>query len=352
MPNSPIEICWQPLNHGPMPVLPLTHHEILELVAPLARQGRHVDLAASDRRARHVVFKPVEHPGAAGAPGIREVLELDSLGTGTCVLTRRVTRADSLPATLTAMGTDPGRLFAQVAAVPLEVHFHRGPGYSLSRSYSLEWVKGRSTKGASTMQPIMTQGVAQVDGLKVTLGVPSTRGVGADIQLTPPPGDALELPEDLLAVLGWDWARLIRGTDGWKTKHRLRGGPLARTRTAERALDAVAAHLARTLAEPTARFHDTWAAARWGVFLRRSIPVLTLVVLFVIIGAIPHVFGSRKPALLMLAFHVPTALIALSFCLQELPQYEIPPVPRPLRALHWRQPLRMDGAGPRVPASV
>jgi len=340
------------MNHEPMPILPLTHHEILELVAPLARQGRHVDLAASDRLARRLVFKPVEYPGEAGAPGIRETLELDSLGTGTCVLTRRLTRDDAPPATLTAMGTHPGRLFDQLAAVPPQLHFGRGSGYSLSRCYSLEPGQGGSTGGAPVTQLIMTKGVAQVDGLGITLGVPSTRGVSADIRLTPTPGDIVDLPEDLLAVLGWDWARLIRGTDGWKTKRRLRGGPIARTRSAERALDTVAAHLARTLAKPTARFHDDWALARWGVFARRAIPLLTLVLLLVIIGAIPHVFGSRRPAMFMLAFHVPTALIALSFCLQELPQYEIPPLPRPLRLKQWRRPLPTNDGASRMPAAV
>jgi hypothetical protein len=73
---------------------------------------------------------------------------------------------------------------------------------------------------------------------------------------------ALELPEDLLAVLGWDWARLVRTADGWKSKLRLRGNLSRRSDRAEAALDRPAVHLARTLAEPPARFHDTWRAAR------------------------------------------------------------------------------------------
>ena len=40
---------------------PLTHHEIMSLVAPFARSGRHVDLAASDRPQRRLAFKLVEH---------------------------------------------------------------------------------------------------------------------------------------------------------------------------------------------------------------------------------------------------------------------------------------------------
>jgi hypothetical protein len=38
----------------------------------------------------------------------------------------------------------------------------------------------------------------------------------------------------------------------------------------------------------------------------------------------------------MLLYHVPTALVALSFWLQELPQFEIPPLPRRSSAATWR----------------
>jgi hypothetical protein len=325
-----------------MPAPPLTHHDILELAAPFSRRGRHVDLAASDRLERTLLFKPVDHPPDGPSPGIREILKLESLGTGTLRLTRMLTRNGSPPATLTVMGLDPGELFALMDTVPVQAQFRVGPGYAVARSYSLEPVKGASAGAATVMRAVMIQGVAQVEGLKLTMGVPSTRRVSADLQLSPSPGESLELPEDLLAVLGWDWARLIRNTDGWRSKRRLRGGPLARTRVAEAALDRAAQHLANTLSAPTARFHEQWVAARWGVFFRRAIPVLTLILLLIIIAAIPHSFASRNPAMFVLGFHIPTALIALSFCLQDLPQYEIPPIPRPSRAAHWRRRLAMS----------
>jgi hypothetical protein len=321
---------------------PLTHHDILELAAPFSRHGRHVDLAASDRMQRTLLFKPVDHPGEGGSPVIRELLTLESLGTGTCRLTRTLTQGGSPPATLTVMGLDPKELLALIDTVAPQDHFRTGPGYAIARSYSLESVQEAAVGTTPAVRPVMTQGVAQVEGLKLTMGVPSTRRVSADIQLTPNPGERLELPEDLLAVLGWDWARLIRNTDGWRSKRRLRGGALARTRTAEAGLEKAAAHLARTLAAPTGRFHEEWAAARWGVFLRRGIPVLTLLLLIIIIAAIPHSIVRGNPSLFVVGFHIPTALIALSFCLQELPQYEIPPIPRPAQTAHWRRPLAMS----------
>jgi len=322
---------------------PLTHHDILELAAPFSRRGRHVDLAASDRMQRSLLFKPLDHPGDGPCPVTREILTLESLGTGTCRLTRTLTQSGSPPATLTVMGQDPEELLALVETVPPQGQFRAGPGYVVARNYSLEAVQGTSAGAARQgLALVMTQGVAQVDGLKLTMGVPSTRRVAADIQLSPSPGESLELPEDLLAVLGWDWARLIRNADGWKSKRRLRGGALARTRTAEAALDKAAAHLAKTLAAPTARFHEEWGAARWGVFFRRGIPVWTLLLLLAIIAAIPHNIARGNPSLFVVGFHIPTLLIALSFCLQELPTYEIPPIPRPARAAQWRRPLAMS----------
>ena len=113
-----VEYCAPPFNHVCMPALPLTHHEILELAAPFNRRGRHVDLPASDRLERRLLFKSVDHPAEGACPVTQETLKLESLGTGTCRLTRTLTRCDSPPATLTAMGPDPGALLALMDSVP------------------------------------------------------------------------------------------------------------------------------------------------------------------------------------------------------------------------------------------
>ena len=63
----------------------------------------------------------------------------------------------------------------------------------------------------------------QTDGLALTLDVLPLRGVAADIELTPTTGDTFDLPEDLFAVLGWDWARLAQAESSW----RFRGRPSA-----------------------------------------------------------------------------------------------------------------------------
>lgn len=316
---------------------PLTHHEILELVGPFTRLGRSVDLAATNRTERRLIFKPYERSGTEpDAPLIRESLQLESLGTGTCRLTRTLTRAGTretgvLTAKLTVLGPEPAELLAQVERIPPERQFAAGDGFLVSRSYSLE----RTAAAGEAWQLVLTTGAARIRGLELAISVSPVRRVAADITLQAPAGTSLALPEDLLAVLGWDWARLIPAPGGWKTKLRLRGGAGRRTRGAEAALSLVAAHLARTFTETPADYHARFFGARWGVFFRRAIPVLTFLVLLIAVGSLAHHGVGKGSELWILFFHVPTVLIAASFCLQELPQYEIPPVPRRPSTPDW-----------------
>jgi hypothetical protein len=41
----------------------------------------------------------------------------------------------------------------------------------------------------------------------------------------------------------------------------------------------------------------------------------------------------------VLLLHVPTAMLAIGFSLQEMAQFEIPPLPRPLTGAAWRTQL-------------
>jgi hypothetical protein len=311
---------------------PLTHHDILALVEPFSRRELRVDLAASDRAARQLVFQPIVHPAAApGEPPLVETLQLDSLGTGTCRLTRTVVPGDrpgAPDATLQAIGTDVGALLDRFAAVPPTRHFESVAGDTIARSYRLD------AGGAAAL----IEGIVRVHGLRLTLTLSGVRGASAEIRLAPEAADeALALPEDLLAVLGWNWARLIRKRDGWRSRLRLRGRGAQRTAAAEAALALAAAHLARTLGEPPGHFHDRLRAARWAVVFRRAIPTLTAISLVATIVLMPRLnVDASGMSPWMLLYHVPTALVALSFWLQELPQFEIPPLPRRSSAATWR----------------
>ena len=309
---------------------PLTHHDIVALVEPFARRGRHVDLAASRRDERRLVFRPA----AAAAPATddaAETLELQVLEHGSLRLTRTLARPGGATAQLQATGRDAAALLAAFDGVPAARHFVDGPGYVIARSYVVD-----PAAGGTTPEPTLVRGRIHVDGLEMTLDVPGVRRVAGEISLAPAPGQHLALPEDLLAVLGWNWARLVPVRQGWMSRVRLRGSPAERTRQAEAALDRAAAHLAATLAEPPARYHERHAAARLGVFFRRGIPTFTALGLFGSVGLVSRFFGDVSMAVWVAMYHVPTVIVAVAFLMQELPRFEIPPWPRPLRAPDWR----------------
>jgi hypothetical protein len=308
---------------------PLSHHDVLELVAPFSRHGLQVDMAASDRVARQIAFKPAAVDDGALGP-LRQRLLLHSLGTGTCTLTRTVSTSHGHSATLQAMGPDPASLLQAVLAVPAQRHLVPGPGFVLLRSYALDVFAG------ATPALRLTEGTVVLDGLRCTMVVSRVRNVAAELALVVTrtgPGPAL--PEDLLAVLGWNWARLVKSRDGWTSRMRLRGAGAVRTERAEAALDKTAAHLACTLADSPGSYHDRHRAARWGVVLRRGIPVLTPLALLLAIALMPRFDPGANPGLALLLYHVPTVLIAGSFCVQELPRFEIPPLPRRSAAASW-----------------
>lgn len=308
---------------------PLTHHQILALVAPFSRSGRHVDLAASDRMARRVAFKPVVHDA------LTELLQLDNPAEGRFRLTRALTLQGGLQARLTAEGSDPAALLARVDAVPLARQHRAGSGYVLALSHRLE-------AGQAGDALILTEGSAWVGGagvaLLLKLGVSSVRGISGEVQLQATGEDKLDLPEDLLAVVGWDWARLIKRSDGWGTRLRLRGAGAARSRDAESKLERGAQHLAQTLAEPPALFHDKQVAARWRVVMQRALPLIGAALMLIGAAAVSKLDLAQESLVRMLIFHAPPILMVGFFCMNELPRVEIPPLPQRSRATTWRVP--------------
>lgn len=324
---------------------PLTHHEILALIAPFTRRSRHADLAASNRLERRIVFKPVERravpttaePAAAASPAatLRDTLTLENAASGSYRLTRALTAAGGLTASLEAAGADPQGLLACIEAVGPERHFQQGPGYSLVRSFSIEPWSPDARGDATHLR--LTQGVVELGDLTATMTVPSVNGIPATIELaaTHP---RMRLPADLLAVLGRDWAPLATVANGWKGVVKLRGRAAQYGRDAESKLERMALHLAQTLTEPPARFHERLVAARWAVALRRILPVLVCAALIAGAAAVPHLHLSETSVFRMLIFNSPPLLLMLAFCMGDLPRFEIPSLPRAPRGASWREP--------------
>lgn len=322
---------------------PLTHHEILGLIGPFTRRGRHLDLPASDRLARRLVFKPIEHTDPAiASPVLIESLQLEQPEDDTYRLMRTLSLPCGLQATLQTDGNDPGELLARIEAIPLQRQFQHGEGYAVALCHRLDATKG----DAVTAPMVLTRAAARIEGLRLAMKVPAVTGIPADIELEAAHGDSIDLPQDLLAVLGWSWARLVRVGKAWTCSLRLRGSGPDRSRDAETKLERTAQHLARTLSEPPPRFHDQRVAARWGVVVRRSIPLLVTVSLIGLAAAVPSMGLSENSVLRMVIFQSPPLLLGLVFCMRELPQIEIPPWPRRPSQSAWG-PQRAQATAPR-----
>ena len=318
---------------------PLTHHEILDHVGPFTRRGHHVDLPASDRQQRRLVFKTVvcaheaqEVPEPTGLADMRETLQLETPEPGVYRLIRTLSPRSGIEAHLEIEGGDLAAMLAGLERVAPHRQFESGPGFLVALSHRLE----PAATGPDDLRMILTGATAEVAGLTLTLkpsGISDTR---VKLELTAAPGDDIELPEDLLAVLGWDWAPLSRARELWKSTLRLRGREPQRSLRTQQYFTKAVRHLDKTLGEPPARYHAEHAAARWSAALRRAAPLLICVGLIAAAAAVPRLHPAQDSGLRMLILNAPPLLMSLFFCLREVPRIEIPPLPRPLTAPAWR----------------
>lgn len=300
---------------------PLTHHEIVALAAPFTKRGFAVDLPACDRAARRIAFRPQALPD-----GLMQTLTA-APGARGWQLERRARHAQGAQALTTAQDEALDELAARLDAQPAEADFEQGAGWLIA------WHRRLPAAGP----PQLAGATLQLDGLSGDLVLSSVDRIPAEVMLHAPAGDIAELPSDLLAVLGLPWSRLERKGAGWRASLGLRGRGGARAAEAMAQWRAAAAHLAATLARPPAQFHAQHAARRWGVTLRRAVP---LGVCLGVIGAalaVPALKLSEDSVFRMLIFNAPPLLLGLLFAFRELPRIEVPPPPRRLTAPAWRQ---------------
>jgi hypothetical protein len=344
-----------------MDTAPFTHHEILALVEPFARRGRRVDLAASDRVARLIAFRPIEHAAREGVPAHRETLSLAQQPAGGWQLVRTLGAAGEGPvARLQVSGPEPGVLLARVEAVEAAHQLVCGPGWMLAIEHRLEGAAPLPDEPAAMAA---SRGIVHAGGLVMTMKVPTVSGISAEITIVrdarvggpggqhdagdgalanPDRGPALAaLPDDLLEVLGRGWARLDASPSGWTSHAGLGGRGAARYRDAEARLRRAAAHIARTLSEPPARYAERLRAARWSVAARRCVPITAVVALVAAAALFPSLGLSRESPVWMLIFNAPPLLLALFFSLREMPRITLPRAPRRVRDDAWR-PMPID----------
>lgn len=315
-------------------IRPLSHHEVLALMPAFTRRGRHADLAASARNQRRIAFRPVDHPSReAGGPPLREVLTLEVPERGDYRLVRTLTWSGAGQASLSAKGPDLEVLLEQVDGFAPERQVELCAGVPVLRSYRLE--RGHA---GSQWVPVVTEARAEVSG--VTLEVNAEHDRSAQLRLTAPAGQRLQVPEDLLAVLGWHWRPLEDYTSHWRGSIRVKGKGPARAAEIEQKLSLTVAHLAETLAEPPGSFHPRHRRARWRVVLQRATPLLGALGLIAVTPAVVLLPMDEGTLLRMLVFHAPPLLLIGFFLFGELPRFEIPPPPRRLKQAPWLAPSR------------
>lgn len=313
---------------GPGPV-PLTHHDILALVAPFSAHGRHVDLAASDRANREIAFQVVEHGADGDLPALRERLVLANPAPGEFRLTREVRAATGEVSRLTIEGDAAGTLLAEVERVPVQRQLvHRG-GVLVARDYRIV------PTSAGGWRVELTGALARIDDVTLTVNTKTGRGFPAELVLRADGERKLAVPQDLLAVLGWDWRPLRQFAKSWRGSLRLAKNEPARTASAEYKINQTVEHLARSLARTPAEFHARWQRARWRVTFQRSIPLLLGLLLLAVTPLVKFLELSNGSILRMLIFHAPPILMILLFTLREMPVIEVPPIPRPLTTPRW-----------------
>jgi hypothetical protein len=229
-------------------------------------------------------------------------------------------------------------LLARIETVAPQRQFHSVADVPIALSYRLEPTAGAPTDGTHSTPMVLTSAEARLDGLTLAVKADTGRGYPAEIFLSPQPNRPLDLPDDLLATLGWDWKVLSRRGTGWTGALRAPSREPARSRRIEVALGRAVAHLARTLAEPPRRFHDRLVRARWGVVFRRMIPLLASFVLIGIAVALAFADIPQDSMIVMMSLNLPPLMLVSLFCMRELPRFEIPPRPRPSNAPSWSPP--------------
>lgn len=311
---------------------PLTHHEIFTLVAPFAQAGYQVDLAATDRPARRLLFRPRDvHDAALPAAWqpLREQITL-TCGNNHHALLRTLETAQGLRATLEGEGGDIDALLAACAQVPPARQFMQADGVAVPLQHRL-------LRGANPAPALMLKAArAQLPGLVLQMRLSPVQGYSAEVALERDGARVAQLPADLLEVLGLAFHRLVSNSRGWASRVELRGADARRGDDAEKRLAQMVAHLARTLAAPPREFHRRHRRARWLIALYSTWPVAVAGGVLAVGISLQARGAAADSQLALLANVVPPLLLVALFLRRETPRIGLPRWPRRLRADAWQ----------------
>jgi hypothetical protein len=310
-----------------MPLPPFTHHELLTLVEPFTQRGWQLDMAASDRIERRLVFVP------RGLPAPQTTLRLDHGEPARIRLTRVHALAAGLQATVQAEGADAGALLAAIEAVPLQRQSLQAGGTVVALHQRLA---PPMPAGAGPVL-VLQRAEAHFGGLTLQMVVSGVSGFPAELELLRGDGAVQDLPDDLLAVLGRPWHRLSAIGRGWLGGINLQGSEPQRTRDAQARLQRTVEHLVQTLREPPARFHLRHRGRRWVVALRGTLPLVAGAAIVVTALLMKREGSALAISVLGLMANIaPPLLLGLLFLRREMPRLALPRWPRPPAATAWR----------------
>ncbi len=317
---------------------PLSHHEVMALVAPFSRRGYAVDMEASDRNHRRLDFQPIEVAARPGThPALRSVLCLEVPLRQPARLTRHLEMDNGLTASVIAEGRDPEALIDAVEQIAPGRQFYSTQGVLVARSYRLGAPVGDAARRAvgrnDPMVPRLARAEAHIGS--VTLQIAEDDARLLDVTLTVDEGHRLDIPEDLLGVLGWPWRPLRQDDKGiWRGRLKPAAREPRRTVHLEQLIDAAVAHLIETLASTPAEFHLRHSQARWRVAFGRLLPLLGTVILSIAFVVIALALPKLTYIHILLQYVPIVGIVALSMMDKSL-RLEIPPLPQPLQQPQW-----------------
>lgn len=326
---------------------PLTHHQIIHIAAAFAERGHVLDPGSSCRMTRRLVFKPHVYDNVADGFRIKACLLLENPWRGTYRLSRDLVLPNGLVSRLTVSGPDPLDLLRTTEAIPLERGFVFGARFILAKSHAHEPFGWSSSPVEGEDRLALKGAVAKVAGLTMLFDMPEVAGYPAKIRITSSTSEAIELPNDVLAVLGPDWRPLRAIDGGWTTTMRVRGREPRRSARSEANIERAISHVAQALMQPPRSYHEGRTLARWWVQIRNALPLFFWAAVALAIFHLSFVSMSWVAVTLAAAPLLAFLLLGLPFL--EWSRISLPQRPRRSIAASWWHPA--DDAGKPPAAS-
>lgn len=358
-----------------MALPPLTHHDIIRLASPLARHGLKVDMSLSDRQARYLQFQIQ----AGDQPHTHRIYSLSLAREQGQILTRTLLHQHGLVATIHSQCEDAESALHAIRAIPEHRQLRISSAGTSAFSYTLiDTASGNHTQANAYLQ----FAVAQLHSVELRVDVSTSGAMPADVRVlqsathtaylpdllasgealplrhrsarhpdlqrsnhpdkrpaktTGHAGLPIQLPEDVLAVLGPQWRALRDQGDHWKGVLRTLGREPQRTTRAEHFMEQAVHHLHHTLSQPPAAYHPRLLRCRWQVYVRRLKPLMAFLGILAMMPVswllvsrgewVLHPLALGLTPLLMVGVIVITA--------REIPIMEIPARPKPLPDDAW-----------------